>query len=67
MQKSELLHEKGNVMLAYSGGHSSSALVHLAHYFINNNVHRYKKFAAFIVCHVDESALTAEDSKVYHE
>ncbi|KAI9598063.1 hypothetical protein BDF19DRAFT_411404 [Syncephalis fuscata] len=46
---------KASILLAYSGGPASRVLLQLADDF--NNANRSQRFAAYTICHVDESAL----------
>ncbi|KAJ3129543.1 Cytoplasmic tRNA 2-thiolation protein 2 [Nowakowskiella sp. JEL0407] len=64
LQRKDLLPDDLSVLLAYSGGPSSSTMLHLIKDFHSQNGRKKQKFKSISVCHIDESILgyqTPED------
>ncbi|RKP22230.1 hypothetical protein SYNPS1DRAFT_32199 [Syncephalis pseudoplumigaleata] len=52
---------KASILLAYSGGAASRVLLELANDY--NMANRSQRFAAYTICHVDESALFGDEQR----
>jgi len=59
--KSKLVQPNDNVLIAMSGGHASSALLHLVRGALSLGAHKRLRFSPGVVC-VDESVLLATDN-----
>ncbi|TPX39390.1 hypothetical protein SeLEV6574_g07252 [Synchytrium endobioticum] len=52
----------GRVLVAYSGGISSSLMMYLMSALLSGNMYKTSRFTGLVVCHIDESAIAGTGS-----